>query len=258
MPARLLISAASRATGRLGWLRGAIGAAIGIALAAAVATVSLSLWPLPHAMWLMAPVGASAVLVFAVPASPLAQPWPVFGGSFLSALTGLVIGHVLAPPAMAGAIAVGCAIAVMLLARCLHPPGGACALVGALAAAATPGDALGLLLPLGANLAGLVVVGWAYNTLTGHAWPHHAPPTALSPVIPPIAYSVDDLDAVLEHWDEVIDVSREDLDALFRAVIEQARQRTAGTAAARGLRQFHAMSRTETTSPVAADQSSRL
>jgi CBS domain-containing membrane protein len=29
---------------------------------------------------------------------------------------------------------------------------------------------------------------------------------------------MDDLDAVLEDWDEVLDVAREDLDALFRSV----------------------------------------
>lgn len=258
MPARLLIRAASRATGRLGWLRGAIGAVIGIALAAAVATASFSLWPLPHAMWLMAPVGASAVLVFAVPASPLAQPWPVFGGSILSLLTGLVIGHFVAVPALAAAMAAGSAIAVMLLARCLHPPGGACALVGALAAAATPADGLALLMPLAANLAGLIAAGWAYNTLTGHAWPHRATAAVASPIIPAAGYTIAHLDAVLEDWDEVLDVSREDLDALFRAVIEQARQSPPAKAVPQGPRRFQAMPRTETTSPVAADQSSRL
>lgn len=258
MPARLMIRAASRATGRLGWARGAIGAGIGIAIAAAIATLSLSLWPVPHAMWLMAPVGASAVLVFAVPASPLAQPWPVFGGSFLSALIGLVLGHLLPAPAMAAAAAVGCAIAVMLLARCLHPPGGACALVGALAAATTPGDALALLVPLAANLAGLVVAGWAYNTLTGHSWPHRAASTPPSLALPATGYTIADLDTVLEHWDEVLDVSRDDLDVLFRAVIEQARRRAAGKPVPPGPRRFQPMPRTETASPVPTDQSSRL
>ena len=38
--------------------------------------------------WLIAPMGASAVLVFGVPASPMAQPWAVVGGDTLSALVG--------------------------------------------------------------------------------------------------------------------------------------------------------------------------
>ena len=37
MPYRLLVNAASRATGRLGYLRGALGGALGIALAMLVA-----------------------------------------------------------------------------------------------------------------------------------------------------------------------------------------------------------------------------
>src|SRR5690242_14828578 len=46
-------------------------------------------------IWLLAPVGASAVLVFAVPASPMAQPWPVAGGCAISAAVGLGVGHLI-------------------------------------------------------------------------------------------------------------------------------------------------------------------
>ena len=56
-----------------------IGALIGIALTAfACTSLHLSMAELP---FLLAPIGASAVLVFAVPASPLAQPWSVVGGN---------------------------------------------------------------------------------------------------------------------------------------------------------------------------------
>eukprot|EP01042_Synura_sphagnicola_P029984 gene29984-38641_t len=65
-------------------LRGAIGGGVGIAL---TALISLSLSQYWHiSPWLVAPVGASAVLVFAVPASPLAQPWSVLGGNTVSAI----------------------------------------------------------------------------------------------------------------------------------------------------------------------------
>ena len=40
---------------------------------------------------IVAPMGASAVLVFAVPSSPLAQPWPVVGGNAISALAGVAV-----------------------------------------------------------------------------------------------------------------------------------------------------------------------
>ncbi len=202
--------------GRLGWARGATGALIGVALAA---VFGLSLPDAYHWPWIVAPIGASAVLVFAVPASPLAQPWSVLGGSMLSALVGLIIGHTIALPMLAAGLSVGIAIAVMTYTRCLHPPGGACAIVGTLAANAPDGGWAGLMLPLLLNVIALIGAGWLYNNLTGHAWPHipvQAPPT------PEIgwagAYERADLDAVLEEWDEVLDVNRQDLDALFRAV----------------------------------------
>src|SRR6188508_3153808 len=42
---------------------------------------------------LIAPMGASTVLVFGVPASPLAQPWSVVGGNTVSALVGIACVH---------------------------------------------------------------------------------------------------------------------------------------------------------------------
>ena len=79
---------------------------------------------------LIAPIGASAVLLFAVPASPLAQPWAIIGGNTISALCGIFWIKVLGDPAYAACLGVATAIAMMSLARCLHPPGGACALTG--------------------------------------------------------------------------------------------------------------------------------
>ena len=215
MPHRLLARAASRATGRIGWARGALGALLGIALAGLATRAGLGALgsTLP---WIAAPLGASAVLVFALPASPLAQPWPVAGGNLLSALTGLLIAMVVPDKALAAALATGLAIGVMSIARCLHPPGGACALLGALAGTA---GWTGFLPVLAINLVLLLLAGWAYNTLTGHSWPHHAPPPAPIPQGTWAGtYDEADLDAVLEDWDEVLDVSREDLDGLFRAV----------------------------------------
>ena len=225
MPYRLLARAASRATGRLGWLRAAAGAFLGIALAA-LAGRALTL-ALPDFPWLLAPLGASAVLVFAVPASPLAQPWPVIGGNLLSAATGLAA-HALVPePLAAAALAIAGAIAAMSLARCLHPPGGACALLGALAGPAVAAHGwAALLVPLALNLVALALVGRIFNMATGHPWPHRLPPAHI-----PASnhYLPEDLDAVLEQWDEVLDVSREDLDALFRAVELRVMQRNVST-----------------------------
>ena len=70
-------------------------------------------------------MGASAVLLFAVPSSPLAQPWSILGGNVVSAVTGVLIFKIFGHSALALGVAVACAILAMSLLRCLHPHGGA-------------------------------------------------------------------------------------------------------------------------------------
>lgn len=198
---------------------------MGVAAAGAVAMAwrSTGVDALP---WLVAPVGASAVLVFAVPASPLAQPWSVVGGSVLSAMAGLAVGHVVGVPILAAALALGAAIAVMSTARCLHPPGGACALLYAMGATGTEHWGGAHLLVIATNVIVLACVGWAYNNLTGHPWPHR--PVHIPKVVAPTPHAAavhEALTEVLAEWNEVIDADIDDLDAIFQAVERRVRSR---------------------------------
>lgn len=94
-----------------------------------VAAISLSSQPLfHHSIWLVASMGATAVLVFALPHGPLSQPWAVLMGHTVSAMTGVVIVKLVGGTVFAAAFAVALAIGVMHLLRCIHPPGGATAL----------------------------------------------------------------------------------------------------------------------------------
>src|SRR5688572_32570628 len=81
---------------------------------------------------IVAPMGASAVLLFAVPASPLAQPWSIIGGNTISALMGIIAAYLIHDPIIAIGVGVSLAIGAMSLTRCLHPPGGAAALTAVL------------------------------------------------------------------------------------------------------------------------------
>lgn len=213
--------------GPLGWLRGSIGAGVAIAFAGIATTLLLDTIPasLP---WLVAPLGASAVLVFAVPASPLAQPWSVIGGNLLSASIGLSLGMALGDPVWAASLAVGLAIAAMTFARCLHPPGGACALLCAMGAAGPEAWSFIHLVPIAANVAALAATGWAYNNLTGHRWPHIVMPAPPAPASAPAVHTREDIEATLAGWDELLDVDIDDLDAFVRAVGERAAQRSRG------------------------------
>lgn len=222
-PASLL---RQRVFGQLGWLRGSFGAALAI-LVAGLATQVLS-DGLPAGLpWLIAPLGASAVLVFAVPASPLAQPASVIGGNLVSATIGLTLGMLLRDPLVAAGCAVGLAIAAMTFLRCLHPPGGACALLCALGAAGPEHWSFVHLLPIAANVCALALVGWGYNNLTGHRWPHVVAPMLPDPADNAIRHTREDIEATLATWEEVLDVDVDDLDAFYHAVAERVAERRA-------------------------------
>lgn len=76
-------------------------------------------------LWLMAPFGATMVLLFALPASPLAQPRNIVGGHLLTALVGLALLHGVGVTAWSLGLGVGLAIALMMITRTTHPPAGA-------------------------------------------------------------------------------------------------------------------------------------
>lgn len=85
---------------------------------------------------LIGSVGASAVLVFGAPRSPLSQPRNLVGGHIVSALVGVACWMLFQPyPWLAAALAVTTAIALMHALRVLHPPGGATALIAVVGSA---------------------------------------------------------------------------------------------------------------------------
>jgi len=174
-------------------------------------------WP-----WLVAPMGATAVLVFAVRASPLAQPWAVVGGNTLSALVGIACARWIGPPALAAALAVGAAIALMIALRCLHPPGGASALLVALGGVTDPSFAL---FPVLVNSLLLVGAGLAYHRVTRFAHLPQPAPAGPSAEMDDARALDADLDAVLSRYNQILDISREDLKALLEDTQLRAYQR---------------------------------
>jgi len=181
---------------------------------------------------LVPPIGASAVLVFAIPASPLAQPRSVIGGNVISALVGAACAFTIPYPIAAAAVAVAAAILIMALLGCLHPPGGALALGAALAGAAAPSASFGFaFIPVGLCSVLLVAAASLYARAAGRSYPHRTAATVnphATHDTPPgqrVGFTPADVDAALAHYGELLDVSREDLDALFREVELQAHRR---------------------------------
>lgn len=92
----------------------------------AIAILSLALLTTyTDSVWLMAPFGASCVLVFAVWDAPLSQPRNIIGGHFVSALVGLIAYQSFGNSIWTIALATGFAIAAMMLTKTTHPPAGA-------------------------------------------------------------------------------------------------------------------------------------
>ncbi|MFC5069349.1 HPP family protein [Flaviflagellibacter deserti] len=215
--------------------RAGIGALIGILITGLVARLAFgSFNELPY---LLPPMGASAVLLFGVPASPLAQPWSIIGGNMVSALIGVTAAQWIDDPAIAAAIAIAFAIPAMLSLRCLHPPSGAVALTAVLGGPVIHAAGYHFLLwPLGANTLLIVLAALVFNNLTGRSYPHSVMPATTSPGhgtrdVPPmsrIGFTSADIEAALMEYGQLLDVDRADLEAVMRSAELRAFRRRSG------------------------------
>jgi len=213
-------------------LRSSCGALLGILLTGFISTMAIgddASLPL-----LIAPMGASAVLLFAAPSSPLAQPWSILGGNVVSSAVGVTSALLIPDPVVAAAVAVAVAIGVMLLLGCLHPPSGAVALTAVLGGPAIREAGYAFVLsPVAVNSLLILAVALVFNNLTGRRYPHLAPtanPHKTQDPLPSRRIGVvpEDLQAVLAQYGEVVDVSPEDLDNFIHQAQVRAFTRRSG------------------------------
>ena len=188
--------------------------------------------------WFIAPMGASAVLLFAVPASPLAQPWAILGGNLVSALVGISCAILIPDASAAAAFAVALAIAAMFVLRCLHPPGGAVAFTAVLGGPSITALGYGFAFsPVAVNSLFLVLAGLVFNNLLRqHRYPHPAHAhgnrhgTADPTPADRLGFTRADLEAAVKDHDELLDVSEDDLEQIFHDVELRAYHRRSGAA----------------------------
>lgn len=179
------------------------------------------------ALLIVPSMGASAVLLFAVPHGALSQPWNVVGGHIISALIGVTCYRLVPHDFTAAGLAVGLAIGGMYYLRCIHPPGGATALAAVIGGDAT--HALGyrfVLTPVLGNVLVILAVAVAFNYL--FSWRRYpawlmADQPAESGDRPAIEHA--DLVAALAQIDSYIDVSEHDLLRIYELATGQAEQR---------------------------------
>jgi len=111
---------------RIEYLVSACGAFVCLLI---VSSVSQLVLDQQNAIILSASMGASAVLLFLASHSPMSQPWPLVGGHIVSALIGVTCARHIEMLAIAAPLAAALSIFAMAALRCIHPPGGAAALI---------------------------------------------------------------------------------------------------------------------------------
>lgn len=207
--------------------RAGLGAFVGLALAGAF--VLSSSIDLTLGLYLVAPFGASSVLLFAVPNSPLAQPWSAIVGNTVAAVVAVAVCLVVSDPVMRIALSVGLAIAATILCRALHPPAGAVAMTAAMSPDAV--DELGFmfaLTPIAIGTVLLVLVAIVYGRLTGRHYPFRQfdEPNTHGTTDPEpmerLGLSEDELTDILDRYRQSFNLGTEDLARLIGAAEIQA------------------------------------
>ncbi len=207
----------------------AFGAAIGIAV-----TLLISMWLIKRlaldwtsSLLIISSLGASAVLLFAVPHGALSQPWPVIGGHMISAFIGVSCQQWLPDGFLTAGIAVGLAVGVMYYLRCIHPPGGASALTAVIGGNEIVD--LGyqfLLYPLLINVLVMLLMAISFNYLfSWRRYPAHINTrhhTEYKSPVPTTDYvlTTEDFNAAIHELDSFVDITEEGLTEL----LEKARQ----------------------------------
>ncbi|MFD2257346.1 HPP family protein [Luteolibacter algae] len=200
-----------------------LGGFVAIAL---LMLITGSVLDIPKASALIASMGASTVLLFAVPHGQLSQPWPVIAGHIVSALIGIACARWIPYQILAAACAVGMAIAAMHQLKCIHPPGGATALTAVISGQAV--HKMGFyyaVFPVAINAVMIVAVAVLFNL--AFKWRRY--PIALGALGSPIAATDSDSRAptheeiveAIRSLDSFIDISEADLVKLVQILAEK-------------------------------------
>ncbi|WP_454840793.1 HPP family protein [Pseudomonas hormoni] len=212
------------------WSRAAIGMALGTMFSVWLCSQVFGIEVAQH---LIGPLGASAVLLFAVSSGALAQPWSILGGYLSAGVIALLVAHVLGRTLGSACLAAGMALILMCWLRCLHPPAGAVALTLVLADPATIALDWNALAPVMLSASTMLFSALVYNNLTRIRYPKRASePVAVVPADhPPIdrqAITAEDLKLALAEMEAFFDVTPEDLEQLIHVSELHAKRRSIG------------------------------
>ena len=183
---------------------------------------------------ILASIGATSLLLFATPLSPVSQPWAVIAGHTLSAIIGIFCFQSIENIVLAAALAVSLSIFIMYVSDCLHPPGGATAL--AFVVAGPEIHTMGyefVLTPVLSSMVPLILMAFFLNNLVpGRYYPSSLEEKGIDAsddwAVGKSVFDQSDLDVALEQADIYMDISRADLNKIYRLAIQHANQRRIG------------------------------
>lgn len=228
---RLLLGIERNTTSHGEKLISALGALCGI-----LAVYWITQWVFPHGYMstagnflMVTSMGASAVLLFAVPHGALSQPWAVMGGHLISALIGVTCHQLFPHQVWTGALAVGLAVGAMHYLRCIHPPGGATALAAVIGGSEI--YALGyhyLLMPILINVLAILAMALVFNGLfSWRRYPAHLARRRKASLLTKPAerqfeLTHEDFAAAMQQLDSYVDVTAEGLTELLELAKQHA------------------------------------
>lgn len=198
------------------------GLSIGITLFIAMQLVADKQFGISASMLIISSMGASAVLLFAVPHGALSQPWPVIGGHLISAFIGVTCQQLFADGVVTAGLAVGLAVGAMYYLRCIHPPGGASALTAVVGG--TQISDMGyqfMVYPILLNVVAILLIAVAFNYLfRWRRYPAHfntrhvAERSSMTP-ISDYVLTTEDFHAAIHELDSFVDITEEGLTELL-------------------------------------------
>lgn len=207
----------------------ALGAFLGIFF---ILYISAYFIPGTDSYMVVASMGASAVLLFAVPHGRLSQPWALIGGHLVSALIGVTCAKFIPDTIIAASVAVGLAVGVMYYLHCIHPPGGATALTAVVGGAEI--QQLGyqfILTPVLINTLVILIIAVSFNYFL--KWRRYPSSQSLKPSsisnkskspiekqeYDPISH--EDFVYALSEFESYIDISENDLLSIYELVTKR-------------------------------------
>ncbi len=211
----------------------AIAACIAILIVGTISRTLIETTAVAH--FLIASMGASSLMLFVLPTSPLSQPWSLFGGHMVSGFIGISCALLINDIVIASAVSVTLAITAMMYLRCLHPPGGATALIPILMVSEIQEVGFQFIFfPIAINTLSLLLLSLLVNRLVLHRhYASHSVPEPLpvqeetEAIIQSSPFTAEDLTFAFEMMDNYIDVDEDDLFRIYALATTHAEERGA-------------------------------